>query len=125
MQFHTLSATLHRGPREVTSLESTPRDLGDICAIAGRLSKDEGPWALETADGGWRHGPEARDGPSCLPLFPAQPWIPVYKPSSFYFYPSPLLITAVRSIPLLCLEGVPDLHGAPQVEASLMKKFET
>ena len=86
MQFHTLSATLHRGPREVTSLESTPRDLGDICAIAGRLSKDEGPWALETADGGWRHGPEARDGPSCLPLFPAQPGIPVYKPSSFYFY---------------------------------------
>ena len=38
--------------------------------------------------------------------------------------PSPLLITAGRSIPLLCLEGVPDLHGAPQDEASLTKKFE-
>ena len=33
----------------------------------------------------------------------------------------PLLITAGRSIPLLCLEGVPDLHGAPQ--DSLFCKF--
>ena len=32
---------------------------------------------------------------------------------------------AGRSIPLLCLEGVPDLHGAPQDEANLTKKFET
>ena len=30
---------------------------------------------------------------------------------------SPLLIMAGRSIPLLCIEGVPDLHGAPQDEA--------
>ena len=26
---------------------------------------------------------------------------------------------------LLCLEGVPDLHGAPQDEAGLTRKFET
>ena len=38
---------------------------------------------------------------------------------------SPLLIATGGSIPLLCLEGVPDLPGAPQDEASLMKKFET
>ena len=43
----------------------------------------------------------------------------------FIWAPSPLLITAGMSIPLLCLEGVPDLHGAPQDEASLTKKFET
>ena len=43
----------------------------------------------------------------------------------FIWAPSPLLITAGRSIHLLCLEGVPDLHGAPQDEASLTKKFET
>ena len=27
--------------------------------------------------------------------------------------------------PLLCLQGVPDLPGAPQDEAGLMRKFET
>ena len=38
---------------------------------------------------------------------------------------SPLLIATGGSIPLLCLEGVPDLPGAHQDEASLTKKFET
>ena len=31
----------------------------------------------------------------------------------------------IPGLPLLCLEGVLDLHGAPQDEASLTKKFET
>ena len=74
MGFHTRSATLQWGPREVTSLERTPRGQGAICAIAGRHSKNGGPRALETADWGWRQTP---CGPSCHPLFPAQPWIPV------------------------------------------------
>ena len=39
--------------------------------------------------------------------------------------PSPLLIATGGSIPLLCLEGVPDLPGAPQDEAGLPRKFET
>ena len=34
----------------------------------------------------------------------------------------PLLITAGRSIPLLCLEGVPGLPGEPQDEASLTRE---
>ena len=38
---------------------------------------------------------------------------------------SPLLIATGGSIPLLCLEGVPDLPGAHQDEASLTTKFET
>ena len=29
------------------------------------------------------------------------------------------------SIPLLCLEGVPHIPGAPQDEAGLTRKFET
>ena len=39
--------------------------------------------------------------------------------------PSPLLIATGVSIPLLCLQGVPDLPGAPQDEAGLPRKFET
>ena len=39
--------------------------------------------------------------------------------------PSPLLIKTGESIPLVCLQGVPDLPGAPQDEAALMVKFET
>ena len=39
--------------------------------------------------------------------------------------PSPLLISTGGSIPLLCLDGVPDLPIAPQDEAGLTKKFET
>ena len=39
--------------------------------------------------------------------------------------PSPLLIATGGSTPLLCLQGVPDLPGAPQDEAGLMRKFET
>ena len=35
------------------------------------------------------------------------------------------MIATGGSIPLLCLEGVPDLPGAHQDEASLTKKFET
>ena len=38
--------------------------------------------------------------------------------------PSPLLISTGGSIPLLCLEGVPDLPVAPQDEVCLTKKFE-
>ena len=38
---------------------------------------------------------------------------------------NPLLIATGGSIPLLCLEGVPDLPGAHQDEASLTTKFET
>ena len=37
----------------------------------------------------------------------------------------PLLIATGESIPLLCLEGVPGLPGAPQDEAGLRRKFET
>ena len=39
--------------------------------------------------------------------------------------PSPLLIASGGSIPLLCLQGVPELPGAPQDEAGLPRKFET
>ena len=35
------------------------------------------------------------------------------------------MIAIGGSIPLLCLEGVPDLPGAPQDEAGLTRKFET
>ena len=37
----------------------------------------------------------------------------------------PLPEKAGESTPLLCLQGVPDLPGAPQDEAGLMRKFET
>ena len=37
--------------------------------------------------------------------------------------PSPLLIVTGESIPLLCLEGVPGIPGAPQDEAGLTRKF--
>ena len=46
----------------------------------------------------------------------AEPWFSVG---------APLLIATGDSIPLLCLEGVPDLPGAHQDEASLTTKFET
>ena len=39
-------------------------------------------------------------------------------------YPSPLLIATGESIPLLCVEGVPGLPGAPQDDAGLTRKFE-
>ena len=38
--------------------------------------------------------------------------------------PSPLLIATGESIPLLCVEGVPRLPGAPQDDAGLTRKFE-
>ena len=34
------------------------------------------------------------------------------------------MIAIGGSIPLLCLEGIPDLPGTPQDEAGLMRKFE-
>ena len=34
------------------------------------------------------------------------------------------MIATGESIPLLCLEGVPDLPSAPQDEAGVMRKFE-
>ena len=37
---------------------------------------------------------------------------------------TPLLIATGGSTPLLCLQGVPDLPGAPQDEAGLMRKFD-
>ena len=36
-----------------------------------------------------------------------------------------ILIATGELIPLLCLEGVPGLPGAPQDEAGLRRKFET
>ena len=36
-----------------------------------------------------------------------------------------ILIATGGSTPLLCLQGVPDLPGAPQDKAGLMRKFET
>ena len=39
--------------------------------------------------------------------------------------PGTLLIATGGSITLLCLEGVPDLPGAPQDEAGLTRRFET
>ena len=42
-----------------------------------------------------------------------------------FWAPYPLLITTGGSITLLCLEGVPDLPGAPQDEAGLTRKFKT
>ena len=39
--------------------------------------------------------------------------------------PAPLLISTGGSIPLLCLEEVPDLPVAPQDEARLTREFET
>ena len=35
-----------------------------------------------------------------------------------------VLITTGESIPLLCVEGVPGLPGAPQDDAGLTRKFE-
>ena len=37
----------------------------------------------------------------------------------------PLLFATGELIPLRGLEGVPGLHGAPQDEAGLARKFET
>ena len=37
----------------------------------------------------------------------------------------PLLIATGEAIPLLCLQGVPDLPSAPQDEAGIPRKFET
>lgn len=57
------SATLQWGPREVTSLERTPRDLGNIGLLKQQIGF--GGTGLKPC------------GPSCRPLFTAQPWIPV------------------------------------------------
>ena len=46
-------------------------------------------------------------------------------PAPLHLTPSPLLIATGGSTPLLCLQGFPDLPGAPQDEAGLMRKFET
>ena len=46
-------------------------------------------------------------------------------PLPLHLTPSPLLIGTGGSTPLLCLQGFPDLPGAPQDEAGLMRKFET
>ena len=54
----------------------------------------------------------------------ADPWVWA-KTQDPGFSSSPLLITSGGSIPLLCLQGVPDLHGEPQDEAGLPRKFET
>lgn len=83
--FHTRSATLQWGPREVTSLERTPRGQGAIRTIAGRRSKDGGlgprrsRWGLE-ADALW-------------PILPSPTYCStldtsflVYKSSCFWFY---------------------------------------
>ena len=43
----------------------------------------------------------------------------------FIWAPSPLLIATGGSIPLFCLEGVPELPSTLQDEAGLMRKFET
>ena len=40
-------------------------------------------------------------------------------------HPTPLLFATGELIPLRGLEGVPGLHGAPQDEAGLARKFET
>ena len=46
-------------------------------------------------------------------------------PSPLPLSPSPLLISTGGSIPLICLEGVPDFPLTPQDESGLTKKFET
>ena len=43
----------------------------------------------------------------------------------FLWAPTPLLFATGELIPLRGLEGVPGLHGAPQDEAGLARKFET
>ena len=48
-----------------------------------------------------------------------------FPPRSKRLLISPLLIATGGSTPLICLQGVPDLPGAPQDEAGLMRKFET
>ena len=42
-----------------------------------------------------------------------------------YEPPSALLMATGGTINLLCLEGFPDLPGAPKDEAGVMRKFET
>ena len=49
-----------------------------------------------------------------------QPSHPLSSP-----FPSALVIATGVLIPLLCLEGVPDLSSAPKDEAGLRRKFET
>ena len=39
-------------------------------------------------------------------------------------HPSPLLIATEGSIPMFCLQGVPDVPREPPDKAGLMRKFE-
>ena len=69
---------------------------------------------------GWKTTPWAPEGARAW----GQPTVQA-APALRGTYRSQWAGVAQGSIPLLCLEGVPDLHGAPQDEASLTKKFET